>query len=116
MERLAFSLRRLNATTIAIALLANSIAPLAHAQAGGNADDAAVPTSRSHGTPVTLNFVNADIEAVSRAIGAMLNRDILVDPRVKGNITVYNDKPQPPPATRTPTTRRRRRRARAARP
>jgi len=44
---------------------------------------------------VTLNFVNADIEAVSRAIGAMLNRDILVDPRVKGNITVYNDKPQP---------------------
>src|SRR6202008_1998289 len=59
------------------------------------ADDAAVPTSRSRGTPVTLNFVNADIEAVSRAIGAMLNRDILVDPRVKGNITVYNDKPQP---------------------
>ena len=95
MERTAFSLRRLHATSIAIALLANSIAPLAQAQPAGNADDAAVPTSRERGTPVTLNFVNADIEAVSRAIGAMLNRQILVDPRVKGNITVYNDKPQP---------------------
>ena len=84
--------RRLNATTIAIALLANSIAPIAQA---APADDAAVPTTRSRSQMVTLNFVNADIEAVSRAIGAMLNRDILVDPRVKGNITVYNDKPQP---------------------
>ncbi|MCK9685448.1 type II secretion system secretin GspD [Scleromatobacter humisilvae] len=98
MERLSASLRRLNATTIAIALLANSIAPIAQAaprkDATASAEDA-VPTSRARGTPVTLNFVNADIEAVSRAIGAMLNRDILVDPRVKGNITVYNDKPQP---------------------
>ena len=84
--------RRLNATTIAIALLANSIVPIAQA---APADDAAVPTTRSRSQMVTLNFVNADIEAVSRAIGAMLNRDILVDPRVKGNITVYNDKPQP---------------------
>ena len=101
------TLRRLNATTIAIALLANSIAPIAQAAprkgavapadatAPAGDDAAAVPTSRARGTPVTLNFVNADIEAVSRAIGAMLNRDILVDPRVKGNITVYNDKPQP---------------------
>jgi general secretion pathway protein D len=104
MERLSSSLRRLNATTIAIALLANSIAPAVQAaprraasaasDATATADDV-VPTSRARGTPVTLNFVNADIEAVSRAIGAMLNRDILVDPRVKGNITVYNDKPQP---------------------
>ena len=55
-----------------------------------------MPTSaRQEHSWSPLNFVNADIEAVSRAIGAMLNRDILVDPRVKGNITVYNDKPQP---------------------
>ena len=96
MERIATTFRRLNAATIAIALLANSIAPIAQAAPRSSAaDDAAVPTSRARGTPVTLNFVNADIEAVSRAIGAMLNRDILVDPRVKGNITVYNDRPQP---------------------
>jgi general secretion pathway protein D len=106
MERLSLSSHRLHATTVAIALLATTAtpvvqaAPRAEAQApadttAANADDAAVPTSRARGTPVTLNFVNADIEAVSRAIGAMLNRDILVDPRVKGQITVYNDKPQP---------------------
>ena len=45
---------------------------------------------------VTLNFVNADIEAVSRAIGAMLDRQVLVDPRVKGNITLYSEQPLTP--------------------
>ena len=100
MERISYSLRRLHATSLAIALLANAIAPIAQAAPrkgapATNADDATAPTSRAKGQMVTLNFVNADIEAVSRAIGAMLNRDILVDPRVKGNITVYNDKPQP---------------------
>jgi general secretion pathway protein D len=44
-------------------------------------------------TPVTLNFVNADIEAVTRAIAAMLDRQMLVDPRVRGNITVYSEQP-----------------------
>ncbi|MBI3347557.1 MAG: hypothetical protein HY020_10150, partial [Burkholderiales bacterium] len=29
-------------------------------------------------SPVTLNFVNADIEAVTRAIGVMLNRQIII--------------------------------------
>ncbi len=46
-------------------------------------------------TPVTLNFVNADIEAVSRAMAAMTDRQILVDPRVKGVITVYSEQPMP---------------------
>jgi general secretion pathway protein D len=44
-------------------------------------------------SPVTLNFVNADIEAVTRAIGVMLNRQIIIDPRVKGTITVYSEQP-----------------------
>ena len=42
---------------------------------------------------VTLNFVNAEIDAVSRAIAAMTNRQILVDPRVKGVITIYSEQP-----------------------
>ena len=50
------------------------------------------PALRS-GSQVTLNFVNADIEAVSRAMGAMLDRQFIVDPRVKGNITVYSETP-----------------------
>ena len=40
-----------------------------------------------------MNFVNQDIEAVTRAIGAMMNRQIVVDPRVKGAITVYSETP-----------------------
>ncbi len=44
--------------------------------------------------PVTVNFVNADIEAVTRAFAAMINRQIAVDPRVKGQITVYSEQPQ----------------------
>jgi general secretion pathway protein D len=46
-------------------------------------------------TPVTLNFVNADVEAVSRAFALMIDRQILVDPRVKGVITVYSEQPMP---------------------
>ncbi|WP_304442608.1 secretin N-terminal domain-containing protein, partial [Pelomonas sp. KK5] len=42
-------------------------------------------------TPVTLNFVNADIEAVTRAIGVMMNRQFIIDPRVKGQITLYSE-------------------------
>lgn len=44
--------------------------------------------------PVTVNFVNADIEAVTRAFAAMINRTIIVDPRVRGTITVYSEQPQ----------------------
>ena len=51
----------------------------------------AAPRSRA---PVTVNFVNADIEAVTRAFAAMIERAIVVDPRVKGTITVYSEQPQ----------------------
>ncbi len=56
------------------------------AQAQGN-------SARSR-APVAVNFVNADIEAVTRAFAAMLDRGIIVDPRVKGSITVYSEQPQ----------------------
>ncbi|MGL4575721.1 MAG: type II secretion system secretin GspD [Burkholderiaceae bacterium] len=45
------------------------------------------------GERVTLNFVNADLEAVVRAIGAYTNRQFLIDPRVKGTINLVSDKP-----------------------
>jgi general secretion pathway protein D len=45
--------------------------------------------------PVTLNFVNAEIESVTRAISAMINRPIVVDPRVKSPITLYAERPIP---------------------
>jgi general secretion pathway protein D len=42
---------------------------------------------------VTLNFVNAEIDAVARAMAAILGKQILVDPRVKGTVTLYSDQP-----------------------
>lgn len=85
--------RRISCTALAASLMAGSL-PLqvAHAQDEAAAVANHAPASRSR-TPVTLNFVNADIEAVSRAIGAMLDRPIIVDPRVKGTITVYSEQP-----------------------
>ena len=52
------------------------------------------PTPGRSRAPVTVNFVNADIEAVTRAFAAMIDRQIAVDPRVRGSITVYSEQPQ----------------------
>lgn len=46
--------------------------------------------------PITLNFVNADIDAVARTMAAVIGRNIVVDPRVKGTITLSTDRPVPP--------------------
>lgn len=48
------------------------------------------------GEAVTLNFVNAEIEGVARAMGAILKQQFVVDPRVKGNITLYSEEPLTP--------------------
>ncbi len=74
------------ATALALSLAATAPAP---AQA-----PEAKPAPQRGRASVTLNFVNADIEAVTRAIGAMIDRQIAVDPRVKGTITVYSEQPQ----------------------
>jgi general secretion pathway protein D len=54
----------------------------------------AQPIGAKSRAPVTVNFVNADIDAVTRAFAAMIERAIIVDPRVKGTITVYSEQPQ----------------------
>lgn len=48
--------------------------------------------------PVTLNFVNAEIEAVARTMAAITGRNIVVDPRVKGTINLSTDRPVAPSA------------------
>jgi general secretion pathway protein D len=48
--------------------------------------------------PVTLNFVNADIEAVARTMAAISGRNVVVDPRVKGAISLATDRPVSPAA------------------
>jgi general secretion pathway protein D len=42
---------------------------------------------------VSLNFVDAEVDSVVRAMSAMLGRPILVDPRVKGKLTLYTEAP-----------------------
>ena len=44
---------------------------------------------------VSLNFVDADIESVVKAIGQITNKNFLIDPRVKGTISINTAKPVP---------------------
>ena len=44
---------------------------------------------------VTLNFVNADIDAVVRAVAEMTGRNFVVDPRVKGVVNIVSARPVP---------------------
>ena len=76
---------------LAVSLIATPIS-IARAQTQTQTQTApSVPPTRFRGEPVTLNFVNADIEAVSRAIAAILNQQFVIDPRVKGTMTLYSE-------------------------
>ena len=50
-------------------------------------------TAVKRGELVTLNFNGAEIEAVARTIATMTGRNVVVDPRVKGVMTLVTDKP-----------------------
>ena len=89
---------RVIAAALAVAAGTLFTLPLGAQQAAPGAKPAAPKASAQTAAararaPVTLNFVNADIEAVTRAMAAMLGRQMLVDPRVKGQITLYSETP-----------------------
>ncbi|MCD5362294.1 type II secretion system secretin GspD [Chromobacterium aquaticum] len=44
---------------------------------------------------VMLNFVNADIETVVKAIGEITGKNFIIDPRVKGTVNIVSSKPVP---------------------
>ncbi len=44
---------------------------------------------------VTLNFVNADIETVTKAVSQITGKNFLLDPRVKGTVNVISSRPVP---------------------
>ncbi len=75
----------LQAIIVALALLC------AHAQA----TPAAVPPPESSATTktVTLNFVNADIEGVVKAMAEITGKNFVVDPRVKGTVNIISAQP-----------------------
>jgi len=72
----SFSLRRLSAA----ALLCCSVAGLP------------APAWSAPGDEAALNFVAADIESVIKAVGHYTNINFVIDPRVKGTITLVSEK------------------------
>lgn len=70
-------------TLLLAALLVAAPAGPASAQSGTPA--AARPTPNQ---PITLNFKDADIDSVVGAFGHLLNRTFIIDPRVRGKVTL----------------------------
>ncbi|MGB7650586.1 MAG: type II secretion system secretin GspD [Gallionella sp.] len=71
---------KINATFFA--LLLSLTLPLAHAE-----DAALVPANTAN-----FNFVNAETESVIKAIGDYANVTFIIDPRVKGTLTLVSEK------------------------
>lgn len=57
-------------------------------QSGGRAGKAPAPHQASL---AVVKFIDADVDAVARAVAAILERPILVDPRVKGKMTLVSE-------------------------
>ena len=55
--------------------------------------NAITQTAARSAEPVTLNFNNAEIDAVARTFASITGRNVVVDPRVKGTLTLVTDKP-----------------------
>ena len=61
-----------------------------------NASAWAAPPTVKPGEAVTLNFVNADIDAVARTVATLSGANVVVDPRVKGTMSLSSTVPVPP--------------------
>lgn len=61
------------------------------AQTSGGATKQAAPTLRKG--EVLFNFQRADIEAVVKTVSQMTGRNFILDPRVKGKVTIISAKP-----------------------
>jgi general secretion pathway protein D len=89
-------------SALAIACLAAMgwLAPGVHAQSADKpaanpiANPPALKATRRE--PVTLNFVNAEIEAVARTLATLSGANVVVDPRVKGTMSLSSNVPVAP--------------------
>ncbi len=81
------SLSRAVALAVALSMTASAVVPPAFAQ------PKTPKTQQKTGETVMLNFVNADIDAVVRAIGQFTNKTFVVDPRVKGTLSLITERP-----------------------
>ena len=53
------------------------------------------PAPAQDSDTVTLNFVNADIDAVVKAVAEITGRNFVLDPKVKGTINIVSARPVP---------------------
>ena len=75
-------MRQFAQLSLAVLLAASQIRPAASPAYAQQADNR-----------VSLNFVDTDIPAVLRALSLFTQRNFLVDPRVKGKLTLVSDRP-----------------------
>lgn len=61
------------------------------ARVGATSTGSTLPSNPLGDQPVTLNFVDADIQAVVRALSRSTGQQFLVDPRVKGTLTLVSE-------------------------
>ena len=88
---------------ITLAVICTLAAPAVMAQkapspASPSANAPAPATGPKRGEPITLNFVNADIDAVARTMATLTGHNVVVDPRVKGTLTLTTERPIAPAA------------------
>lgn len=81
----------------AAALVAACLSGWAQTGSVGAAEPATAQRPQGTGSPnsITLNFRDAEVEAVIAAFAHLLNRTFIVDPRVKGKITLETPKAVP---------------------
>lgn len=77
--------------SIALASMGLGLGVAGHAQNLSLQSTARVQNSQED--KFALNFVNADIDAVVRAIGSFTNQTFVVDPRVRGTISLVSPEP-----------------------
>jgi general secretion pathway protein D len=72
---------------------ATAQAPQANKKTNATSGHSAAKKSQE---PVTLNFVNAEIDAVAKTLATLSGHNVVVDPRVKGTITLTSNVPVAP--------------------
>ncbi len=74
-----------------VVLAVVAMLPLASAQPGR-------PTPPQQGQQITLNFRDTDILQVAEAVSAVTNKNFIIDPRVRAQVTVMSSMPMSPAA------------------
>ncbi|HEX6945673.1 MAG TPA: hypothetical protein VF196_05725, partial [Casimicrobiaceae bacterium] len=62
---------------------------------GQTASAPATATATESADAVTLNFVNAEIDAVVKAVSEITGRNFVLDPKIKGTVNIISARPIP---------------------